>query len=65
MKGVFEILVKGQIEVYYDYRDIPEEFDNVIKFIPEIPPGPHTDRQHQEMEKHTELLHDLMKRETK
>jgi hypothetical protein len=65
MKGIFEILIKGKVETYYDYRDIPEVFDNVIKFMPDTPPGPHTDHQHQEMEKYTELLCDLMKREKK
>ena len=48
--GVFKFLLKNMEEVTYtDYRDIPEdlsEFATVIKFLPDIPPPPHTARDH-------------------
>lgn len=64
MKGVFEILVNGNIETYYDYRDIPEVFDNVIKFMPTTPPPPHSDEDHKEIEMWMERFKDLLKKET-
>ena len=30
------------------YEDIPESFDNVIRFEPKIPPEPHTEDQHED-----------------
>jgi hypothetical protein len=63
MKGLFEILVNGKLKIYHDYRDIPEEFDNVIKFLPEIPPPPHSQDQHEDMEKWNARLTELIRRE--
>lgn len=63
MKGLFEILIDGKIQTFHDYRDIPETFDNVIKFMPNFSEGPHTHDQHEEMSHYTEMLQDLMKRE--
>ena len=45
------------------YEDIPNSFDNVIRFEPEIPPEPHTEEQHEEIEKWPGRLKELMKRE--
>jgi hypothetical protein len=63
MKGVFEILVDGKLETYYNYNDIPEVFDNVIKFLPDVPPGPHSEDQHKELEKWVDRLRYLMEKE--
>ena len=61
----FEILLDGKLMTYDRYEDIPESFDNVIAFIPDIPPGPHTDEQHAEIESWSTKFFELMKRETK
>jgi hypothetical protein len=45
------------------YEDILESFDNVIRFEPEIPPEPHTEKQHEEIQKWPGRLKELMKRE--
>ena len=45
------------------YEDIIESFDNVIRFEPEIPPEPHTEEQHEEIQKWPGRLKELMKRE--
>ena len=63
MKGVFVLIVDGELKTFYDYQDIPEDFDHVIKFLPDVPPGPHTNDQHEEMEKWTDLLQQLMAKE--
>jgi hypothetical protein len=64
MAHEFVILKKGILETYDKYEDIPETFDNVIKFLPEIPDGPHTHEQHEEIDLWNAKLLDLLKRET-
>lgn len=64
MKGVFEILVNGKLETYHDYRDIPEVIDAVIRFVPDLPPTPHSDDDHEQVKSWTKLLQDLVKKET-
>jgi hypothetical protein len=59
----FVILNNGKIETYNNYKDIPMEFDNVIEFLPHIPPPPHNEDQHEEIESWNKKLRDLMKRE--
>lgn len=33
----FVILRDGVLETYHKYEDIPESFDNLIKFLPYVP----------------------------
>lgn len=65
MPHKFLILKNGKLETYDKYEDIPLEFDNVIQFLPEIPPGPHTHEQHEEIDAWDDKLKELLKRETK
>lgn len=65
MAHEFVILRNGILETYHKYEDIPENFDNVIKFLPEIPDGPHTHEQHEEIDAWNDKLKELMKREKK
>lgn len=46
----FVIMISGQLHEFDRYEDIPDHFDHVIEFVPEIPPGPHTADQHAEIE---------------
>jgi hypothetical protein len=46
----FVIMISGQLHEYARYEDIPDVFDHVIEFCPEIPPGPHTQAQHDEID---------------
>ena len=50
------------IEVYDRYEDIPDDLDHVIEFVPEIPPGPHTEQQHEEIESWVGLFLKLMEK---
>jgi hypothetical protein len=59
----FVILRNGILETYDNYDDIPEEFDNVIRFIPDFPEGPHTHDEHEEMSFWNQKLQELIKRE--
>jgi hypothetical protein len=56
----FVILRNGQEEVYTEYELIPKDFDHVIEFLPEIPPGPHTQEQHDEIDSWDDKLQKLM-----
>ena len=45
------VIMRGNILAEYDlYEDIPDDFDHVIEFLPEIPLGPHTQEQHEEID---------------
>lgn len=63
MKHEFVILRKGVLETYNKYEDIPGDFDHIIKFLPDIPDGPHTDEQHEEIDSWNEKLQELLKKE--
>lgn len=64
MPNEFVVLIKNKLETFTKYEDIPEKFDNLIKFLPEIPEPPHTHEQHEELDLWNERLKELMKRET-
>ena len=42
-------MISGRLCHFDRYEDIPDRFDHVIEFLPEIPPGPHTAEQHDEI----------------
>lgn len=46
----FVIMLNNQLVEYDRYEDIPDDFDHVIEFLPEIPPEPHTHEQHEEID---------------
>ena len=46
----FVIMKDDQLSEYTKYEQIPDQFDHVIEFAPEIPMGPHTDQQHEEID---------------
>ena len=54
------IMQDDQLYEYTEYEQIPNTFDHVIEFAPEIPPGPHTDQQHEEIEQWQEKFERLM-----
>lgn len=61
--GKFTILIGTEIYTYNNFNDIPEKFDNLIEFLPEIPPGPHTDKEHEEIGLLPSKLKELISRE--
>jgi len=50
MKHRFVVMKNEQLLTFDDFDAIPKDFDHLIEFVPEIPPGPHTDEQHEEIE---------------
>ena len=65
MAHQFAILIDGKVQVFDNYDDIPETFENVIRFEPEVPPEPHTEEQHHEIEQWNDKLQQLLKKETR
>jgi hypothetical protein len=63
MPHEFVVLIGKELKTYTRYEDIPEEFDNVIRFIPEVPEPPHTQEQHEEIESWNKKLQLLMEKE--
>jgi len=60
MAHEFVIMRNGVLETYTNYEDIPKDFEHVIKFLVDIPPGPHTEEQHEEIETWNGKLQALM-----
>ncbi len=65
MAHKFVIRINESLLEFSNYDDIPSEFDNLISFEPEVPPEPHTEEQHEEIEAWNDKLKELMKRETR
>ena len=59
----FQMIVDGELVLYDKYEDIPEKFDHVIRFIPDIPPEPHTEDDHDKMALWNTRLQELMEKE--
>lgn len=53
----------GELETYTHYEDIPQQFEHVIEFAPQMPEPPHTDEQHREMSQWNGRLQELVARE--
>lgn len=58
----FVIMRRDEIETYDRYDDIPDDLDHVIEFLPEIPPEPHTQQQHEEIDSWLGLFNRLMEK---
>lgn len=50
MAHKFVVRIGNSLHTYEQYEDIPTDFDHLVEFSPEIPPPPHTDEQHREIE---------------
>ena len=59
----FQFKVNGELVTYDSWENIPEEFEHVIKFIPDVPPDPHTEDEHAEMEIWNTRLQQLLEKE--
>ncbi len=64
----FQFIINGELTTFDNYEDIPNEFDHVIKFLPDIPEpegedGEHTEEQHIEMAAWNTRLQKLMEKE--
>jgi hypothetical protein len=65
MSHEFVILRNGVLETYDKYEDIPDDFDHLIKFLPDLPEGPHTEEEHEEIHTWNDKLQALIEIERK
>lgn len=56
----FVILIDNVLHTYDQYEQIPDQFDHVIEFSPEIPPEPHSHEQHEEIDSWLSKFQQLM-----
>lgn len=61
MAHEFIIKRNGILETYLQFEDIPSDFEHVIKFLPEIPEGPHTEDEHDEIDIWNDRLQQLLR----
>ena len=62
MAHEFVLLINGELKTFTDYDDIPDKFDNVIKFLPDVS---HEEVDHSgENNIWNDRLQELIKRET-
>ena len=64
--GTFHFLDEDYNDVIFtDWNDIPEDFkfSHVIKFLPDIPPPPHTVQQHYEIDQWNKRFQTFMEKE--
>ena len=59
----FQFIINGKLVTFDKYEDIPDEFEHVIKFLPDTIPEPHTEKQHEEMAQWNIRLQELMEKE--
>lgn len=62
--GRYAVRVGGEIRRYTHWDQLPETFDNLIQWEPEIPPEPHTEEQHEQIERLPSLFREHLARET-
>ena len=63
MAHEFIVMIDRELYTFSDYESIPQSIDHVIKFAPEIPPEPHTEEQHAEIDTWNAKLQELIGRE--
>lgn len=61
--GDYLVIVGGQLCRYTHIDQIPGDFDHIVKFLPDIPPGPHTHEQHEDIERLGETFRAFMEKE--
>jgi|TARA_B110000285_G_scaffold36781_1_gene39837 hypothetical protein len=60
MAHEFVLLINGELKTFTKYEDIPEDFDNVIKFLPDVP---HEEVDHDGPNIWNDRLQELMQKE--
>ena len=59
----FQFIINAELVTFDKYEDIPDQFEHVIKFLPDIISEPHTEEEHAEMTQWNIRLQQLMEKE--
>jgi hypothetical protein len=60
-QGRFDVIVGGVLRSYQRWDDLPDVFDQLVRFEPDIPPPPHTPEQHAGIEAWDARLQELLR----
>ena len=59
----FQFIINGELVTFDNYENIPDEFEHVIRFLPDIISEPHTEDEHKELALWNDKLQQLMEKE--
>ena len=59
----FQFIINGELVTFDNYENIPDEFEHVIRFLPDIISEPHTEDEHDEIAVWNDRLQQLMEKE--
>ena len=59
----FQFIINGELVTFDNYENIPDEFEHVIRFLPDIISEPHTEDEHEEIAVWNDRLQQLMEKE--
>ena len=62
MIGEYTVKIGNKLFDYTNVDDIPEEFDHLIKFLPTLPPEPHTPEEHDLIDSFIPKMREIQKR---
>ena len=62
MIGEYTDKIGNKLFDYTNVDDIPEEFDHLIKFLPTLPPEPHTPEEHDLIDSFMPKMREIQKR---
>ena len=62
MQGEYSVKIGDKVFNYTNADDIPEKFDHLIKFLPKIPPEPHTQEDHDYINSFVPKMREIEKR---
>ena len=62
MIGEYTVKIGNRLFDYTNVNDIPEEFDHLIKFLPTLPPEPHTPEEHDLIDSFMPKMREIQKR---
>ena len=65
LTGTFVVKRDGELIEVDRCGDLPDEFDHLIRFEPDIPEAPHSINDHEMMSKWTDYLQELVAKENK
>ena len=65
LTGTFVVKRDGELIEVDRCGDLPDDFDHLIRFEPDIPEAPHSINDHEMMSKWTEYLQELVAKENK
>jgi len=62
MIGEYTVKIGNKLFDYTNVDDIPKEFDHLIKFLPTLPPEPHTPEEHDLIDSFMPKMREIQKR---